>query len=629
MERKLLLFTVILTVLINLFATFYIIDTAEIISLPTAKAFSANVSICINTPPEIVIPCNATLDQGTPYTCQLSYSDPNPGQNWTFSAFWPAAQVFSLPENGSISFTPSNDYIGSHSVVFSVDDGSGCLNSQVNETFEFEIVDVNDPPELIEPIPDIELVVNTTANPYSLTEYFRDPDGDEMTFSFTTPDFPFTVSLVDGVGVRVTANACEPEEVFIKFTATDPFNASAESNFVKLKVQCPDEEPGGTDSGGGGAGGGGAGGGTGGLCRSEWKCMDWFACLPTGYQWQHCFDLKGCEDPKFFKRECDYEGPQPVCEENWLCSEWTNCQPNGTQTRDCEDLNSCTSELFRPHEMQECLYIPTCNDGIQNGDETGVDCGGSCSACPVIETPSEISPERFNMWLLFALLTSLLLVSGVLRLYHEEFMRMLSRLDMMLSKHEEKEILLSREERNLFLEKIAKAERKCQENSSYAELAEQGRLLLATIAKLPEAFEKEELETALKNRKVAHLLINFYETIYSLEGTETAFSEVYAYSLSEEMRLIVAELSEGKPAELERPMKQFMIDETKSYLEEAFIRIVSIFRALQFEQYEFAKLEYDKLLATYEDLPEEDQEVMYDETRHVFETFKYAFERAK
>lgn len=26
---------------------------------------------------------------------------------------------------------------------------------------------------------------------------------------------------------------------------------------------------------------------------------------------------------------------------------------------------------------------PTCDDGIMNGDETGVDCGGSCSACPM------------------------------------------------------------------------------------------------------------------------------------------------------------------------------------------------------------------------------------------------------
>ena len=33
-----------------------------------------------------------------------------------------------------------------------------------------------------------------------------------------------------------------------------------------------------------------------------------------------------------------------------------------------------------------CIYlsIATCTDGVQNGDETGVDCGGTggCSACP-------------------------------------------------------------------------------------------------------------------------------------------------------------------------------------------------------------------------------------------------------
>ena len=30
---------------------------------------------------------------------------------------------------------------------------------------------------------------------------------------------------------------------------------------------------------------------------------------------------------------------------------------------------------------------PTCNDGIMNGDETGVDCGGSCGPCEVISNP--------------------------------------------------------------------------------------------------------------------------------------------------------------------------------------------------------------------------------------------------
>ncbi len=29
-----------------------------------------------------------------------------------------------------------------------------------------------------------------------------------------------------------------------------------------------------------------------------------------------------------------------------------------------------------------CTACPSCNDGFQNGDETGVDCGGSCASCP-------------------------------------------------------------------------------------------------------------------------------------------------------------------------------------------------------------------------------------------------------
>ena len=28
-----------------------------------------------------------------------------------------------------------------------------------------------------------------------------------------------------------------------------------------------------------------------------------------------------------------------------------------------------------------CPECPTCDDGIKNGDETGIDCGGSCEPC--------------------------------------------------------------------------------------------------------------------------------------------------------------------------------------------------------------------------------------------------------
>lgn len=37
---------------------------------------------------------------------------------------------------------------------------------------------------------------------------------------------------------------------------------------------------------------------------------------------------------------------------------------------------------------------PSCSDGVQNGDETGVDCGGTCDACP--EDPSPMEENDFG-----------------------------------------------------------------------------------------------------------------------------------------------------------------------------------------------------------------------------------------
>lgn len=43
------------------------------------------------------------------------------------------------------------------------------------------------------------------------------------------------------------------------------------------------------------------------------------------------------------------------------------------------------------------LPLPSCNDGILNGDETGIDCGGSCAACPGEPTATiSVSPLSAN-----------------------------------------------------------------------------------------------------------------------------------------------------------------------------------------------------------------------------------------
>ncbi|MFD2099824.1 hypothetical protein [Flagellimonas iocasae] len=52
---------------------------------------------------------------------------------------------------------------------------------------------------------------------------------------------------------------------------------------------------------------------------------------------------------------------------------------------------SCMSDDNSPGPDPDPDPVATCSDGIQNGDETGVDCGGSCSAC--VEDPIELSGE--------------------------------------------------------------------------------------------------------------------------------------------------------------------------------------------------------------------------------------------
>ena len=85
-----------------------------------------------------------------------------------------------------------------------------------------------------------------------------------------------------------------------------------------------------------------------------------------------------------------------------------NCPTdNGTIMSYCNLLNNCgilfsngfgqqPGDLIRSHyNSASCVLScapPTCTDNLQNGDETGVDCGGSsCAACPCYESPLTLS----------------------------------------------------------------------------------------------------------------------------------------------------------------------------------------------------------------------------------------------
>lgn len=59
-----------------------------------------------------------------------------------------------------------------------------------------------------------------------------------------------------------------------------------------------------------------------------------------------------------------------------------SCTPSNQQINN----STCSCQFTRPQQP-----APTCSDGIRNGNETGVDCGGSCRACSNV-TPSGTIP---------------------------------------------------------------------------------------------------------------------------------------------------------------------------------------------------------------------------------------------
>ena len=83
-----------------------------------------------------------------------------------------------------------------------------------------------------------------------------------------------------------------------------------------------------------------------------------------------------------------------TCVPFWDCSTWSTCDKiTGYQYRTCEDVHACASRSLvtenvpMPPEEQTCEFEPIilladlCVDGVKSGDESDVDCGGSCGAC--------------------------------------------------------------------------------------------------------------------------------------------------------------------------------------------------------------------------------------------------------
>ncbi len=186
-------------------------------------------------------------------------------------------------------------------------------------------------PVLVHEIPDATWLQDQVYSPYKLNDYFYDPDGETLTYSYSNID---SIQIIIGNDSTVTY---VPYSGFygsriVFFFASDRFGYVT-SNPVNLTVI------------------------------------------------KRRIELSS-QQPMAESRKVEEQEEVILCEEKWNCTPWGKCMPSGIQIRRCFDLNHCNTTFKKPPEYRHCLYTPTCYDGIRNQGEEGIDCGGPCPPCP-------------------------------------------------------------------------------------------------------------------------------------------------------------------------------------------------------------------------------------------------------
>jgi hypothetical protein len=98
------------------------------------------------------------------------------------------------------------------------------------------------------------------------------------------------------------------------------------------------------------------------LCGSGSTCNHAFDCI-SGVCTGNICQTPTCKD-----------GIQNADETDRDCGGWCASQKKCADKMRCRNSSDCSSGVCQSNTCQ----APTCNDGVKNGNEAGVDCGGSC-----------------------------------------------------------------------------------------------------------------------------------------------------------------------------------------------------------------------------------------------------------
>ncbi len=665
MKNKPNMFLVIAIILFFIFTftqNIYFVHRAYSLSenienIPTARAAQASAELCINHPPNfLTLPnetCPTNITQGDNVSCKLNASDFD-NDTLTFSStFLTNVTVFNITEDGWINFTAINSFVGNHSLLITLTDNLECSNSWVQRWYIFEIINVNDPPYLIEDIPDQDWLYTQILSPFYLNDYFDDPDGDNLSYMVAGNNI-ITVTIRSNSRVILSASNCVKE--YVIFTAVDPYGLTENSNLVELNARCPEEE----DPGGGGVGGGGGGGGgiSMGLCIPDWYCNSFGPCMPNGTMVQECYDRNAC-NPNDYKRviekNCTYI--KRVCDEDWKCGEWGLCFPNGTQYRECIDQNNCGTEYNKPETSRDCLY-DACYNGIKDPGEEGIDCGGPCPPCLKLQIPGIIETrEDFFIFITAIIFLVLIIFFFVYKLFRKQFHSLFAKLLFKISKKHRKLILLDSKMKYDLLEDLRVWEKdyniwnEKKENSLIKKIAEKQkkgkitlqdhlselvgiiRRFLSLALDMDYEFDTELLQKTLEERKLPRnlnklflsLWNNFEELEFNFYVNKAVIDDIHLAVWSQEIKTLIYIFSEMNRKEIkqESPVETSPRDYE---IESLYKLMYNVHAAIHLDSMVHARNIYMNVIEKYEDLSFKNKQISYEDVSRLFEELRYTDE---
>lgn len=143
-----------------------------------------------------------------------------------------------------VAIKPDFGQAGTHTFTLAVNDGMG---HNVAEPVSYEVEKVNRAPQAIEAEP-VEVVVGKLSEVTDFGTLFTDPDGDEMTYTFTLPANDFAEAFTTSTGVVFQGKAVGKTTATV--TATDSHGLSATTGLVVSVTESSGIDNVGTDADG-------------------------------------------------------------------------------------------------------------------------------------------------------------------------------------------------------------------------------------------------------------------------------------------------------------------------------------------------------------------------------------------